>query len=166
MPIHHFNFSSWFCTSIWKSLLTHILQSFSHLQNDKCENSLEATNISSLAWHMLYDIWKFCVYKLSEHFWATSPFWLEKEMATHSSVLAWRIPETREPGGLLSMGSHRVGHDWSDLAAVAAAVSIYVLDSVIYFTYIAINFDNSEVKGNGTPLQYSCLVNPMDRGAW
>ena len=36
---------------------------------------------------------------------------LEKEMATHSSVLAWRIPWTEEPGGLLSMGSHRVGHD-------------------------------------------------------
>ena len=36
---------------------------------------------------------------------------LEKEMATHSSVLAWRIPGTVEPGGLLSMGSHRVGHD-------------------------------------------------------
>ena len=36
---------------------------------------------------------------------------LEKEMATHSSVLAWRIPGTAEPGGLLSMGSHRVGHD-------------------------------------------------------
>ena len=36
---------------------------------------------------------------------------LEKEMATHSSVLAWRIPGTGKPGGLLSMGSHRVGHD-------------------------------------------------------
>ena len=46
---------------------------------------------------------------------------LEKEMATHSSVLAWRIPGTGEPGGLLSMGSHRVGHDWSDLAAAAVA---------------------------------------------
>ena len=46
---------------------------------------------------------------------------LEKEMATRSSVLAWRIPGTREPGGLPSMGSHRVGHDWSDLAAAAAA---------------------------------------------
>ena len=46
---------------------------------------------------------------------------LEKEMATYSSVLAWRIPGTGEPGGLPSMGSHRVGHDWSDLAAVAAA---------------------------------------------
>ena len=44
---------------------------------------------------------------------------VEKEMATHSSVLAWRIPGTEEPGGLPSMGSHRVGHDWSDLAAAA-----------------------------------------------
>ena len=42
-------------------------------------------------------------------------------MATHSSVLAWRIPGTVEPDGLLSMGSHRVGHDWRDLAAAAAA---------------------------------------------
>ena len=48
------------------------------------------------------------------HFYA-----LEKEMATHSSVLAWRIPGTGEPGGLPTMGSHRVGHNWSDLAAAA-----------------------------------------------
>ena len=46
---------------------------------------------------------------------------LEKEMATHSSVLAWRIPGTAEPGGLPSLGLHRVGHDSSDLAAAAAA---------------------------------------------
>ena len=46
---------------------------------------------------------------------------LEKEMATHSSVLAWRIPGTAEPGGLPFVGSHRVRHDWSDLAAAAAA---------------------------------------------
>ena len=46
---------------------------------------------------------------------------LEKEMATHSSVLAWRIPGMGEPLGLTSMGSHRVGHDWSDLAAAAAS---------------------------------------------
>ena len=45
-------------------------------------------------------------FTLTFHFHA-----LEKEMATHSSVLAWRIPGTGEPGGLLSMGSHRVGHD-------------------------------------------------------
>ena len=43
---------------------------------------------------------------------------LEKEMATHSSVLAWRIPGTGKPGGLLSMGPHRVRHDWSDLVVV------------------------------------------------
>ena len=43
---------------------------------------------------------------------------LEKEMATHSIVLAWRIPGTGEPGGLPSMGLHRVGHDLSDLAAI------------------------------------------------
>ena len=52
------------------------------------------------------------------HFYA-----LEKEMATHSSVLTWRIPGTGEPGGLLSMGSHRVGHNGSDLVAAAAAAS-------------------------------------------
>ena len=55
--------------------------------------------------------------------WVQSLGWealLEKEMATHSGILAWRIPGTWEPGGLPSMGSHRVGHDWSDLAAAAA----------------------------------------------
>ena len=51
------------------------------------------------------------------HFYA-----LEKEMATHSSVLAWRIPRTAEPGGLLSLGSHRFRHDWGDLAAAAAKI--------------------------------------------
>ena len=44
-------------------------------------------------------------------------------MAAHSSVLAWRIPGTGEPGGLPSMGSHRVEHDWHDLAAAAAAAA-------------------------------------------
>ena len=53
---------------------------------------------------------------------------LEKEMATHSSVLAWRIPGTGEPGGLPSMGSHRVGHDWSDLAAAVAVTYLPNMD--------------------------------------
>ena len=48
---------------------------------------------------------------------------LEKEMATHSSVLAWRIPQVEEPGGLLSVESHRVGHDCSNAAAAAAGTS-------------------------------------------
>ena len=59
----------------------------------------------------------------------TFPFHaLEKAMATHSSVLAWRIPGTGEPGGLPSMGSHKVGHDWSDLAAAAAVTQRGVTD--------------------------------------
>ena len=44
-------------------------------------------------------------------------------MATHSSVLAWRIPGTGEPGGLPSMGSHRVGHDWGDIVAAAELIT-------------------------------------------
>ena len=51
---------------------------------------------------------------------------LEKEMATHSSVLAWRIPGTGESGGLPSVGSHRVRHDWSDLAAAAAFTDLCI----------------------------------------
>ena len=49
---------------------------------------------------------------------------LEKEMATHSSVPAWRIPGTGEPGGLPSVGSRRVGHGWSDFAAAAAVGAV------------------------------------------
>ena len=62
--------------------------------------------------------WKAAVHGVTEgrtqlsDFTFTFPFHvLEKEMATHSSVLAWRIPGTGEPGGLSSLGSHRVGHD-------------------------------------------------------
>ena len=56
---------------------------------------------------------------------------LENEMAPHSSVLAWRIPGTGKPGGLPSMGSHRVGHDWSDLAKVRL-VKAMVFPVVMY----------------------------------
>ena len=62
--------------------------------------------------------WKAAVHRVAEGWTQPSDFTftlhfhaLEKEMATHSSVLAWRIPGTEEPGGLPSMGSHRVGHD-------------------------------------------------------
>ena len=153
---------------------------------------------------------------------------LEKEMATHSSVLAWRIPGTGEPGGLPPMGSHRVGHDWSDLAAatkrlrtpsvdwhlfslVLGEVTItsiqfimssywkslrrppYLNGTVITLHSYTLKFSSklsslptefmsifkSSVlrkgtfvsfayaigEGNGNPLQYSCLANPMDGGA-
>ena len=51
----------------------------------------------------------------------------EKAMATHSSVLAWKVPGTGEPGGLPSMGLNRVGHNRNNLAAAAAATSMYQL---------------------------------------
>ena len=64
---------------------------------------------------------------------------MEKEMATHSSVLAWRIPGTGEPGGLPYMGSHRVGHDWSDLAA-AAGCQKKKIKELTDFIIVAFNF--------------------------
>ena len=62
-------------------------------------------------------------------------------MAAHSSVLTWRIPGTGEPGGLRSMGSLRVGHNWATSLSRAG-------------------------EGNGNPLQCSCLENPRDGEAW
>ena len=67
---------------------------------------------------------------------------LEREMATHSSVLAWRIPGTGEPGGLPSLGSHRVRHDWSDLAAAAAAPAHEIVIIGLNHRFIFRVFDN------------------------
>ena len=64
---------------------------------------------------------------------------LEKEMATHSSVLAWGIPGTSEPGGLPSMGSHRVGHNRSNLAAAAAAMIFSSDENGILYLYMRTN---------------------------
>ena len=75
---------------------------------------------------------------------------LEKKMATHSSVLAWRIPGTGEPDGLPSMGSHRVGHDWSDLAA--AYISLWVIHvevwqkTIKFCKAIILQFKNKLIK--------------------
>jgi len=69
----------------------------------------------------------------------------EKAMAPHSSTLAWKIPWMEEPGGLQSMVSLRVGHDW----ATSLSFSLSCLG-----------------EGNGNPLQCSCLENPRDGGAW
>ena len=66
----------------------------------------------------------------------------EKEMATYSCILAWRIPWTGEPGGLLSIGSQ----SWTQLKRLSMHACIG--------------------EGNGNPLQYSCLENPRERGAW
>ena len=91
----------------------------------------------------------------------TFPFHaLEKEMATHSSVLAWRIPGTGEPGGMPSMGSHRVGHDWSDLAA-AAAKNLPARAGDIRDSSSIPGSGRSPGGGHGNPLQYSCLEIPL-----
>ena len=78
------------------------------LQYSCLENPMDGRALHGVAksWTRLSD------FPFTFHFHA-----LEKEMATHSSVLAWRTPGTGEPGGLPSMGFHRVRHDWSDLAA-------------------------------------------------
>ena len=74
---------------------------------------------------------------------------LEKEMATHPSVLAWRIPGTREPGGLLSIGSHRVGYNWTDLAAAAANYRVLICwtcqfqSSSLFFVVLASSVSKS-----------------------
>ena len=102
----------------------------------------------------------------------TFPFHtLEKEMATRSSVLALRIPGTGEPGGLPSMGSHRVGHDWSDLAARSTwgfpGGASGKEHSCQWRKHKRCEFHPwLEDRGHDNPLQYSCLENPMDRGAW
>ena len=87
-----------------------------------------------------YQVWGFDL-----HFVMTSDVELEKAMAPHSSTLAWKIPWTEEPGGLQSMGSRRVGHDWA---------------TSLHFHFSCIG------EGNGNPLQCSCLENPRDGGAW
>ena len=79
---------------------------------------------------------------------------LEREMATHSSVLAWRIPGTGHPGGLPSMGSHRVGHDWSDLAAAAAAFGNKYSEHLLDFN----SFLRSSFPPFLSPFQFSPLL--------
>ena len=77
---------------------------------------------------------------------------LEKEMATHSSVLAWRIPGTGNRGGLPSMGSHRVRHNWSDLAATAyiyQVIKLHETNILLYVNYISIKKKKVAAEGQG-----------------
>ena len=78
---------------------------------------------------------------------------MEKEMATHSSILAWSILWTEEPGGLPSMGSCKVGHDWSDLAA-AASLEIKSKRVIFHKKKCWGNKDQGEVGTRDTNLEY------------
>ena len=81
--------------------------------------------------------WKLSYFAKNMDFYTLAIWVMEKEMATHPSVPAWRIPGTGEPGGLPSMGSHRVRHDWSDLAAATwLMVSSYIFSTVYLFSII------------------------------
>ena len=96
-----------------------------NLTSAKSSEKAMAPHSSTLAWKIpwtegLQSMGSKSRTRLSEFTFTFHFHALEKEMATHSSVLAWRIPGTAEPGVLPSMGSHRVRHDWSDLAAAAA----------------------------------------------
>ena len=100
---------NWWCPSIWCGS--------ENLSSQWCKNMSETIFTMTMWLHF------------GCHFHA-----LEKEMATHSSVLAWRIPGMGEPGGLPSMGSHRIGHDWSDLAAAAYHnYTILICKCILFF---------------------------------
>ena len=92
---------------------------------------------------------------------------LEKEMVTHSSVFAWRIPGTGEPGGLPSMGSHRVRHDWSDLAAAAKIQTIlkwaanFSHSSRLMTVPLPVNATFPEGSSPLPCLSAFCRVNPL-----
>ena len=79
---------------------------------------------------------------------------LEKEMATHSSVVAWRIPGTGEPSGLPSMGSHRVGHDWSD----SSSSKTFTLILLLHFRKRFFNFQISFYWGCCCLVTKPCLT--------
>ena len=86
--------------SFWESIYSDLLLNFNWIVRCLIWASLVAQSVKNLP--------------AMQETWVQSLVWeypLEKEMATHSSILAWRIPGTGEPGGLPSMGSHRVGHD-------------------------------------------------------
>ena len=121
---------------------------------------------------------------------------LEEKMAIHSSILVWEITWTEQPGGLQSIESWGIGYNWNDLAHSHASTSLHmvwnVTENLILLHWVCFPtkqelHDGSVVKnlpanagdsgsvpetgkypeeGNGNPLQYPCLENAMDRGAW
>ena len=85
-------------------------------------------------------------------------------MATHSSILAWRIPGTEEPGGLPSMGSHRAGHNWSDLAAAAAVSRKCLVKTTLHVNLLLCLSCGPETQVFYLPSPPATKVNPGDTG--
>ena len=92
-----------------------------------------------------YDKPRQCIKKQKHHFTDKGPY---SQMATHSSVLAWRIPWVGEPGGLPSMGLPRVGHDWSDLAAPKNWLKIVVLEKTLESPMDSMDIKRVNPEGN------------------
>ena len=113
------------CEFIWSSSVKNIIGSLI-----RGEGNGTPLQYSCLENPMDGETWWAAVHRVAKSWTRLSNFTftfhfhvLEKEMAPHSSTLAWRIPGTGEPGGLPSMGLHNVGHDWSNLAAAAEAAA-------------------------------------------
>ena len=101
-------------------------------------------NIFFLTCGLLDFVFAQCIWKLQQKIFTLEYFlYLEKAMASHSCTLAWKIPWAEDPGGLQSMGSLRVGHDWVNSLSLSCIG-----------------------EGNSNPLQCSWLENPRERGAW
>ena len=126
----------WFCVQTW-----HIMRVYPFRLIWNQEGNGNPLQYSCLANPMDGGAWWAAVRAVAKSWTGLNDFTfifhfhaLEKEMATHSSVLAWRIPGTGEPGGLPSMGSHRVRHDWSDLAAAYSSYARKIVNA--YSSYI------------------------------
>ena len=126
----------WFCPSelavspkAWRWL---------HISGPPCQSLCWRVN-SSTASEALVKI-------LSSFLSAAFKTYSEKAMATRSSVLAWRVPGTEDPGRLPSVGSHGVGHDWSDLAAACWVQYESLLSSLIYFIIYYFIFSQNCLK--------------------
>ena len=109
---------------------------------------------SSLLWTPILHVLD-CDFTFTFHFHA-----LEKEMATHSSVLAWRIPGMEEPGGLPSMGSHRVGHNWSDLAAAADCIKVSHSSLLLYLCLLKFSFLSTSILDSIYTFRFTNLIIP------
>ena len=83
---------------------------------------------------------------------------LDEGMSTHSSILAWRIPRTEEPGGLRSIGSQRVRHNWSDLAHMYIYIYIFGLNIRNVVLYILKISQDSELGRQGASINFANLV--------
>ena len=98
-------------------------------------------NVILLNWQFLRTRQRICL--LTQEMQVQSLGWedpLEKEMATHSSILACRIPWTEESGGLQTTGSHRVGHDWNDQTRIGTVGTTTLLQSEVFHKYWVLGF--------------------------